>query len=517
MFWVDKIQNELQDNQIINDSKTPSGRVHVGSLRGVVIHHIINKVLLKANKKTTFLYGVDDYDPLDELPKSMKKEFGRYMGMPLVNVPAPCEEGNKNFADYYMDEFINVFNKLGIYPKIYKMSEYYKSGKMNEVIEIILKNEDKIRDIYLKISGSKKPKTWHPFQVLCQKCGKIGTTLTHSFDGKEVEYTCEKNIVKWAKGCEYHGKISPFNGNGKLPWKLEWVAKWKVLGVTLEGAGKDHSSDGGSRDVSAEIFKVLFNKRPPYNIPYEFFLTGKKKMSSSKGLGATSKEITELIPPELVKFLMIRSQPNAVIDFNPMGDTIPRLFDEYDRCAKLFFSKDKSLFIERAFELSQTDDKNIKDNFLPRFSLLATLMQIPSVDIYDKMKAVKGMELSKDDINEIDMRKDYANKWLERCASDASKFRVLDELPEINAISDSQKVFIKELINIFDKDNLSGEEIHQMVYEVTQKVNIKPAEGFKTIYQVFIGKSRGPKVGTLLSALDNAFVKKRLKEVIDFL
>ena len=35
MFWADQIAAESSDRtHIVNDSKTPSGRVHVGSLRG---------------------------------------------------------------------------------------------------------------------------------------------------------------------------------------------------------------------------------------------------------------------------------------------------------------------------------------------------------------------------------------------------------------------------------------------------------------------------------------------------
>ena len=41
MFWADKIAADAVGEQVVNDSKTPSGRIHVGSLRGVVIHDVI--------------------------------------------------------------------------------------------------------------------------------------------------------------------------------------------------------------------------------------------------------------------------------------------------------------------------------------------------------------------------------------------------------------------------------------------------------------------------------------------
>lgn len=542
MFWADKIEKELGENEIINDSKTPSGRVHVGSLRGVVLHYMIYKVLKEAGKNPTFLYGTDDYDPVDGLPKDMKEEWGKYMGLPLCNVPSPDPSVAKTFPEYYMNEFIEVFKGLGIEPKIYKMSDFYRSGKMNETIETLLNNEEIIREVYLSVSGSKKPATWHPFQVVCEKCGKIGTTLVHDFDGKEVEYTCEENMVDWAKGCGYRGKISPFDGNGKLPWKLEWVGKWKILGVTVEGAGKDHSSKGGSRDVSSEIYKRIFNGKAPYNVPYEFFLLGGRKMSSSGGLGATSKEVSELIPAELLRFLMTRYAPLSTIEFNPQkeqnqefkkanaqewqknqdqkpikGLSIPDLFDENDRCAAMYFDKetDDAEGIDRAFELAQINDEGLKKRYMPKFTTVATLLQIPGVDIEANIADLKGEALTDEDKLELKERIENAQKWLDRFAPENQKFQVQDSLAEgiKSAVTEDQKKFIKECVSIFDEER-PGDEVHQMIYDATQTVGIKPAEGFKVMYQLFIAKNQGPRVGGLLAALDRNFVQNRLNEVL---
>ena len=51
--------------QVVNDSKTPSGTVHVGSLRGPVILDAITRALRANGIETTLLYGVDDLDPMD--------------------------------------------------------------------------------------------------------------------------------------------------------------------------------------------------------------------------------------------------------------------------------------------------------------------------------------------------------------------------------------------------------------------------------------------------------------------
>ena len=41
MLWCDKIAAQVEGEQLINDSKTPSGRAHVGALRGVLIHDVV--------------------------------------------------------------------------------------------------------------------------------------------------------------------------------------------------------------------------------------------------------------------------------------------------------------------------------------------------------------------------------------------------------------------------------------------------------------------------------------------
>ena len=45
MDWADELASRVSGPQVINDSKTPSGTVHVGSLRGPVILDVITRAL----------------------------------------------------------------------------------------------------------------------------------------------------------------------------------------------------------------------------------------------------------------------------------------------------------------------------------------------------------------------------------------------------------------------------------------------------------------------------------------
>ncbi|MEK7141245.1 MAG: lysine--tRNA ligase, partial [Patescibacteria group bacterium] len=337
MFWSDKIAKQIIESGIhrpfwVDDMFTPSGFAHIGSLRGPLVHDMVYRALGHAHAPVTFTYIFNDFDPIDGLPPELAS-LSDQLGKPLRTARSP-EKGYESFAEYFTKDFQQVLKSMGVMARYLSSWDMYREGKFNGVIREALDNSDTIQGIYQRVSGSKKrEKGWMPLQVVCEKCGKLGTTRVHAWDGSLVAYTCEPTMVTWAKGCGYTGKISPFDGNGKLPWKVDWPAHWKVLGVTIEGAGKDHSSAGGSRDIAKALCEEVFHIANPYNLPYEFILIGGKKMSSSKGLGLKARDLTKLLPPSVGRFLFTRTDYHRAIEFDPVGTmAIPDLFDEYDRC-----------------------------------------------------------------------------------------------------------------------------------------------------------------------------------------
>src|SRR4030043_897417 len=140
MFWADKIAGELAKTkkpQLVDDAKTPSGRVHVGALRGVIIHDLIYKALVAARTSVRYTFVIDDLDPMDSLPVYLSKEkYEKYMGVPLTNIPAP--QGGGSYSEHYAKEFIGVFNKLGATPEILWNSALYKRGKFDPYVKVAL-------------------------------------------------------------------------------------------------------------------------------------------------------------------------------------------------------------------------------------------------------------------------------------------------------------------------------------------------------------------------------------------
>ncbi len=514
MFWADRVAEDIKkkskgDPQLVDDQKTPSGRIHVGALRGVIIHDLAFKALKDDRIDVRYTYIIDDMDPMDDLPAYLPKDkFEEYMGMPLKDIPAP--EGKGSYSEYYAKDFIEVFNRLGANPEIIWTSNLYKSGKLDKAIKIALDNAEKIQEIYHKVSGSQKEKNWLPFSPVCSDCGKIGTTRAIGWDGKEIEFTCEPSMVEWAKGCGYKGKVSPFGVSGKLPWKVEWAAKWAVLGVTVEGEGKDHASKGGARDTADAISKEVFKYNPPYDIPYEFFLFGGGKMSSSKGIGASATEVSETLPPEVLRFLMTRTQPKVAIDFDPSDkNTVPALFDEYDRGRSAHFEKgDPDL--AKTWQASQVSEP--KNSFALRFTQVVNFVQIPGADLEKEAESAKGSKLNAEDKQALSERAKYAKIWLEKFAPDEVKFKISEKLPdEVKKLSSAQKKFSEKLSDLVNKAK-EPEKFQNEIYQLGKEIGLPSNDTFSAIYIALLGKESGPKAAWLILSLDKDFVKKRFLE-----
>jgi len=242
MFWADKVALELKQRNLslewVDDMKTPSGRVHVGALLGVVIHDLVYRALKDVGVNAKYTYVFENHDPMDDIPTYLSREkYEPYLGMPLFAIPSPVE-GYKNFAEYYAFEFKEAFNAIGSNPEILWTKDLYTCGKMNAGIKAVLENAEEVRKIYQEMYKKEIAQDWFPFQVYCESCGKVSTTRVYDWDGELVHYRCLVDATDWTKGCGHEGKTSPYSDEdgmkGKMPWKIEWAVKWQAIGVTVE-------------------------------------------------------------------------------------------------------------------------------------------------------------------------------------------------------------------------------------------------------------------------------------------
>jgi lysyl-tRNA synthetase class 1 len=495
----------------------------VGSLRGVVLHDAVRRAIAERGTEVEFRYGVEDLDPMDAQAMLSGDAVDRYMGVPLANVPAPEGSTQPNYARHFALLFLETFADLGIQPALYWMSEQYRSGAMDPYIAQALDRADVILDIYRTVSTVNHPAGWLPISVICENCGRIGTTAARDWDGHEVSYSCRPDLVAWAKGCGFGGRVTPFGGRAKLVWNVDWAARWGLVGATIEGCGKDLATAGGSRDRADAISRRVFEREPPLNIPYEFLNIGGRKMSTSRGQGAAAHEIADLLPPTQLRFLFLRHRPNRALEFDPGGDTVPRLFDEFDRIADAVAGKPARGELppnpERIFALSQADataDPEVEAaRYRPPFGHLALLLQVPGADIMARLEMETGAPL--DDAEQAVARERIAaaQAWLAGFAPDSARVAVqYERLPASAAdLTANQKRYLGLLATAARERNpVGGDAWQALIFEIAKSHGVAPADAFAAVYRVFLDRPNGPRAGWLLASLESVFVVGRLGE-----
>ncbi len=525
MDWADELARRVSGPQVVNDSKTPSGTVHVGSLRGPVILDTIARALRAAGLETTLLYGVDDLDPMDAQALLTEDAIEREMGRPLAHVPDPFGDCHPSYARHFAGVFIDTFKGLGIVPdRYYWMSDIYPTGQLDPFIRTALDQAALVREIYRRVANVQHPDTWHPLSVICPTCGKIGTTIVTEWDGERVRFECRPGLVTWARGCGTNDWTSPFGGAAKLPWNLEWAAQWSLFGVTIEPNGKDLATAGGSRDRSDAIAREVFEREPPLNVPYEFLNIGGRKMSTSRGTGAAAHTIAEVVPPEQLRFLFLRPRPNQVIEFAPEGtDAIPRLFDEFDRFAAATAGREVKGELPPGYEATfsyslldpRADVAREAAIFRPALAHLALLLQVPGVDVNARVTAEKGSELTDRERAVLDERVAAAHGWLGAYAPESARVAVHSgAMPSAAAELDGeQRRFLARLSEAVERETpTSGDAWQTILFDLAREDELPPRRAFEAIYRTFLGRTNGPRAGWLLATLDPAFVARRAWE-----
>ncbi len=515
MHWADVLADELlkdSKKHVLATGITPSGPIHIGNMREVLTTDAVYRSLVNKKADVDFIYIADDFDNLRKVYPFLPKEYEKYVGMPISEIPCPCKK-HKSYAEHYLTSFLDSLKELGINPIVYKASEMYKSGLYVDSIVRALENTDKIKKIIENISKRQLPKNWIPFNIMCKKCRKITSAKPVLYEYPFIEYICD---------CGYEGKINIKEpGVGKLPWRVDWPARWKILGVTFEPFGKDHGAAGGTHDTGVAISKDIYNYEPPRYVMYEFILLkGKGAMHSSTGTALSAEEMLKMTPPEVLRFLLMKNQPTKHIQFDP-GLGLLNLVDEYDQQERVYYGFEEEIKgmkdLKKTYELSQPYELSKKIPYQLPYRHLVTLVQIGNTwkDIKEILVRTKQIpkDISKKDEDHIKQRAEHTRYWLDSFAPEMVKFEVKKKLPKLSLTKEQQK-FLKVFFEKISKVEWDAEKIHNIIYETSENEKIPIKIAFKTLYQIILDQEKGPRAGFFLSNLDKDFVEIRIKEAI---
>ena len=544
IHWInDLVENVLErdvDEYIISTGKSISGTIPISFYRELIIADVIQRKLLEAGKKTRALFIADDYDPVRSFPPSVSLPLDEWLGIPYSEVPDEfgcCE----SFGEHATNEFISTFPEFGVNPEAVRQSKLYESGRMQEATRICLKNTETIREILIeyvardfndeqKTDYIESMKNWFPASVFCPSCrriqkggkGEIVVNRITNYDPAtdKASFSCP--------ACGHTDEVPLAELRVKLSWRIDWPAKWFVLNVTCEPAGKDHSGKGGSFDTGLEISRRVFGWDGPVKVPFEWVRIGGRDMSTSEGIVFSPKVWLSIAPPELYRYLMLKPPLERAIDIQP--ERIPDQVDEFDRFERAFHGledvpEDRFDLIQLLYPLCLAGE--VPKQYIPKlpykFAVITSQMEdiLGSATILERCEQVlkKQYDLSEvpSEAKElIPIRLSRAKTWAQLFGSERDKVEVPKSVPKeiIDTITDNDREFLAEFSEVLKGKQLDDEELQGKVFETARAVGLKDKRAFVVLYRILISRKSGPRLGGFLNLLGNEWVLERIGSVL---
>ena len=538
--WIDGLTSDLLKNwpEIksfnCNCGISVSGKQHVGRLRGEIIltNAVVNELKERGYSAIHYLilYTADPWKAKDTQrsafsdPRAAKK----YQDWRLVDVPDPSGQSD-SWINFYWKEFGDPLPKFGKDVNIIRTHELYSTDKMKATIKKLIKEKDRVREILNKYRGENPfPEDWIPFNPLCTKCNKIGTTkaLEVDLETYKVRFLCN------SCGTEDWSDMQL----GKLTWRLEWLAIWYVLNVHFEPYGKDHATPGGSRDSCIEVLESVLDQKGPYGFWNEWvgYSEGKTDfgdMTSSGFIGFTPTHWLQFANPEILKYMYLKTPPRRRIVLGL--DKLPIYVNEYDRAERIYhgieeFEEGSELkAIQRSMEITHYNQVPPYLGFQLNYGHAIILSQLVSADEAGTDEAIQklisteilNIPVTPEVRNYIHMRLNQARSWVNTYGPPFLKINIPESIPKeaIEELSEISISLLLALTQALKTIKWTEENIKETMITVreTEQISQKQMNNFFSfLYQIFLGMDRGPRFAPFIAALDKDWVMVRLEKAI---
>jgi lysyl-tRNA synthetase class 1 len=464
---------------------SPSGNIHVGNLREVLVGEAVVNALKALGSEARFVFHADTIDPLRKIAPGVPADFERYIGHSLSRVPDP-EGCHVSYAEHFLSPFEEALKRMEVDVEVLRSHELYEGGFYTGVTREALDCTEDMRNILQEVSGRKMPEHWSPY-LPRRASGQItgARILEHLPEESKVVFVDEDG---WEEVADYS------KGEGKLGWRVELAARWKALRVTFEPFGKDHTSRGGSTDTADRMAREVFNYPPPGRYEYEWIqIKGRGAMSSSKGIVLLPNDMLDIMPPDVLRRMVLGRDPARALDLD-LAEGFPRFMDEY-----------------RA---------DTEENPVPFAHLVTVTQSLPSategggqLELAAQMLERGGyVEAARD---RIKLRKElhYARNWAEEWAPESYRFGVRDEAPSEAADLDAGQRRYLAVVAERLEDRMDGDAVQDLLYSTAVELGLKPKAAFGAVYTVLLGRKSGPKAGPFVAGLDAGFVRHRFLDV----
>ena len=518
MYWADQLADEIirrkpdKEEYVCAAGISPSGSVHIGNFRDIATSYFVCKALQKKGKKAKLLFSWDEFDRLRKVPKNVSdylgnNSFEQYIGCPYVDIPDPFGK-ETSYAAHFEKEFMASVERFGIQMEYRYQAKEYRSGRYAEYIIFALKNRDKIFSILdshrTQDATEEERKNYYPVSIFCPHCHKDSTKIVSlSEDCTKAHYVCE---------CGHEGDFDfTKDFNCKLQWKIDWPMRWKAEGVDFEPGGKDHASKNGSYDTAKDISKQVFGYDPPLFQGYEFIgIKGSVgKMSGSSGLNMTPDFLLKLYPPEMILWLYAKTEPLKAFDFC-LSDEILRQYFEFGKMVGAVRAGTADENTKRIIENSLIAGRR----FVP--VPMSQLVDLGSVvdfnpDMMEKLFQKIGTPYTKEEFSELFEK---AKFWLKTCSPE-SEYIILKKRnwKYWRTMAEPERACVRALHDYIAAGGYTLDSLQSELYAIPKQVFPDKAEDknalkqvqskfFQDVYNLILGRDRGPRLYLYLFAVD---------------
>ena len=546
-------QRALARPIVVASGLSPSGPIHLGNLREVMIPHLVADEIRRRGLECVHILSWDDYDRFRRVPAGIDSSWSTHIGKPLTSVPPPQGSRYANWAGHFKAPMVEALAQLGVQFHGISQTERYTSGAYRAQILLAMQARNRIGDVLqryntlvkvgartksqpdaafqpeadtgeddagsgqIRESDGRAAASYFPYKPYCSACERDLTTVTaYNDETTAIAYTCMCGHAETVKLSEH--------SCGKLVWKVDWPMRWAYEGVLFEPSGVDHQSPGSSYVVGTQLVRDVFGAEPPIGPMYAFVgSAGMSKMSSSKGPVPTPADALEIMEPQVLRWLYARRRPQQSFTIT-FDQEIHRLYDEWDAVGRRVADGTAAGTTAAAYDRAigtAAGRLPATPHPLP-YRTLASVVDISAGDPEQILRILGDLDPDSalGALHEVRPRLDRAQTWVETQMPADQRTRVRDE-PDLQLIASLTKAESESLRLLLDglDDHWSLDGLTALVYAVpkvqaglppdappTAELKTLQRAFFALVYRLLVGRDTGPRLPTLLLAVGPARV-----------
>ncbi|PCH70543.1 MAG: lysine--tRNA ligase [Rhodobacteraceae bacterium] len=461
----------------------PSGLPHIGTFGEVARTTMVRRAFETISDiPTRMICFSDDLDGMRKIPGNVPNSEGlrEHLQRPLTSVPDPFGT-HDSFGDHNNAMLRRFLDTFGFDYEFISATEFYRSGKFDEVLLRAVERYDDVMAVMLKSLREERRQTYSIFLPIHPETGRVLYVPMKEVNAKDGSITFDDE-----DGREWTLPVT--GGNVKLQWKPDFGARWAALGVDFEMYGKDHSTNTPIYD---KICRIL-GAPAPEHFTYELFLDENgQKISKTSGNGVSIDQwLTYASAESLSYFMYLKPKTAKRMYF----DVIPKAVDEYHQQLRAYAGQDLKARLNNPVWHIHGGDVPFSNMVVP----FAMLLNLASVSGAGDKAQLWGFirRYAPDATPESHPDLDDAAGFAVRYYHDFVK-----PTRACRAPTDTEREALEALrAALVDYDGTVDDEALQSVVYSIGRERFDPMRGwFTALYEVLLGASQGPRFGGFIA------------------